>query len=183
MQSKVLETIKKRRSIRKFLDKAVEEEKLNAILESARLAPSSSNSQPWHFIVVKDKELIIKLSRSGPLHINSVISWMESAPIVIVGLAKPTLIHRVSGLLGSDCHILDLGIALEHMVLTAEDLGLATCWVGWVDEKGIRMLLDIPKDQEVIAMLPIGYPDPSYLPHKKPRKSMKEITSLNKYNK
>ena len=183
MESKILNIIKKRRSIRKFLSKDIEEEKFNAVLESARLAPSSSNSQPWHFVVVKEKDLIKKLSRCGPLNINSIISWMETAPVVIVALTRPGLMHKISGLVSTDCHLLDMGIAIEHMVLTAEDLGLGSCWIGWIDNKKVKKLLEIPKEYEVAAMLPIGYPDPSYEPHQKSRKSLREITSINRFAK
>ena len=161
IESKVFDVIKERFSVRKYLDKPVEDEKLQVILEAARLAPSASNFQPWRFYVVKNKEKIKALSWDMPLGSRVVLnSFIAQAPIVIVAPAGPIgLLRKVlSYIVNKRWYYLDVAIALEHMVLTAWDLGIGSCWIGWFDETKVKGLLNIPKDQEVIAMLTLGYP-------------------------
>jgi len=181
LESKVLNIIKERFSVRNYEDRLVEDEKLNLILESARLAPSASNSQPWHFYVVKNKEKIKALSEKMPLGSHLVInSFMAQAPVVIVATAGPIDLLRkiLSYIINKKWYFLDLGIALEHMVLTAWELGIGSCWIGWFDEKKIKTLLDIPENQEVIAMLTLGYPKEERLPFPKHRKKLEEIVKV-----
>ena len=102
-----------RRSIRKFKDTPIPKETIVHILEAARIAPSAGHRQPWHFIVVENKETISKLAKRD---------WAADAPVMIVGLAD----HAVS----PHWCLNDLGIALEHIVLAATNLGLGTCWMG-----------------------------------------------------
>jgi nitroreductase len=86
------------------------------------------------------------------------------------------MLHKVlSFIVNKKWYYLDVAIALEHMVLTAWDLGIGSCWIGWFDEKRIRSLLDIPKQEEVIAMLTLGYPKEGSIPHEKNRKAPEEI--------
>ena len=181
VESKVFDVIKERFSVRKYLDKPVEDEKLQMILESARLAPSASNSQPWHFYVVKDREKIKALSKNMPLGSKVVInSFVTQAPVVIVATAGPIglLYKALSYIVNKRWYYLDVAIALEHMVLTAWDLGIGSCWIGWFDEKKVKGLLDIPKDEEVIAMLTLGYPKEGRLPFPKHRKKIEEIVKI-----
>jgi nitroreductase len=178
VESKVFEVIKERTSVRSYSDHPIEEEKLRLILESARLAPSSSNSQPWHFYVVRDKEKIKALAQKMPLGSKIVInSFMAQAPVVIVATAGPIdFLHRVlSYLVNKRWYYLDVAIALEHMVLTAWDLGLGSCWIGWFDEKKVKKLLHIPEKEEVIAMLTLGYPKEKPAGFPKHRKSLSEV--------
>ncbi len=158
--SKVIE---KRRSIRKYKDTPIPREKIIAILEAARIAPSASHRQPWHFIVVEDKDMIKKLSKSV---------WAENAPVMIVGLADRE---------GSpNWYDNDLGIAFEHMVLAATDLGLGTCWMGQRNREDlVQNLLDIPENFRVVAMTPVGVPDEE--PAAKQRKSLDDIVSWEKF--
>lgn len=181
MESKVLNIIKERFSVRKYSGKAIEEEKLNLILEAARLAPSASNSQPWHFYVIKNKVKIRELAADMPLGSKVVInSFIAEAPIVIVATAGPIdLLHKVASfIINKRWYYMDVAIALEHMVLTGWEMGIGSCWIGWFDEKKIKNLLDIPKDQEVIAMLTLGYPKEEKIPFKKHRKKLEEIVKL-----
>jgi nitroreductase len=181
IESKVLDIIKERFSVRKYTDKAIEDEKLNLILEAARLAPSASNSQPWHFYVVKDKEKIEILSHKMPLGTEVVLnSFIKEAPVVIVATAGPiSLLQRVASyIINRRWYYMDVAIALEHMVLAAWELGIGSCWIGWFDEKKIKKLLDIPRGEEVIAMLTLGYPKEGKLPFQKHRKRLEEIVKL-----
>ncbi|MBD3170918.1 nitroreductase [Candidatus Bathyarchaeota archaeon] len=157
--------VKNRRSIRSYKKTSVPREKIDKILESARLAPSARNLQPWHFIVVEDKEMIKKLAKT---------SWAETAPLMIVGLADTeTSPHLCQN---------DLGIALEHMVLSAWDLGLGTCWMGQSEREDLlRELLEVPDNLRPIALITVG--EAKSVPDAKPRKSMESIVSWEKYGK
>ncbi len=181
MESKVLKIIQDRFSVRDYEERPVEQEKLDLILEAARLAPSASNSQPWHFYVVRDKQKIKELSGEMPLGTHLVInSFIAEAPVVIVATAGPIdLLHRsASAIINKKWYFVDLGIALEHMVLTAWELGVGSCWVGWFDEKRIKKLLDIPRGEEVIALLTLGYPKDGLIPRPKNRKKIEEIVKF-----
>jgi len=181
LESKVLNIIKERFSVRKYADKPVEEEKLSLILEAARLAPSASNAQPWRFYVVKDREKIRKLSVDMPLGSHLVINkFIAEAPVVVVATAGPIdLLHKVASfIINKRWYYMDVAIALEHMVLTAWELGIGSCYIGWFDEKKVKNLLDIPKGEEMIAMLTLGYPKEGKLPFPKHRKEIEEIVKL-----
>ena len=159
------ELIEKRRSVRKYKPNPVPREKILKILEAARIAPSASNRQPWHFIVVEDKDMIKKLAKQ---------EWAASAPLMIVGLAdteeSPTWCVN------------DFGIAFEHLVLAATDLGLGTCWMGQSNREDlVRELLDIPDKYKVVALATVGEADDA--PNAKPRKSLASIVSWEKFGK
>jgi nitroreductase len=157
------EVLEKRRSIRKYKDAPVSKEKILKMLEAARIAPSASNRQPWHFIVVENKETIKKLAKA---------EWAAEAPAMIVGLAD----QAASPNWCSN----DLGIAFEHLVLAATNLGLGTCWMGQTGrEEMIKGLLGIPDNFKVVAVIPIGVPDEA--PKPKERKSLDAIVSWEKY--
>jgi nitroreductase len=177
MRSTVFDIIKDRYSVRDYDEKPIEKEKLDIILESGRLAPSSSNSQPWHFYIVSDKEKIAEIGGKMPLGTQVVInSFIEKAPVVIVATAGSIdLLHKaMSFVINKRWHYLDVAIALEHMVLTAWELGIGSCWIGWFDEKKIKKVLNIPKNEEVVAMLTLGYTKQG-ISHHKSRKSVSEV--------
>jgi len=119
----VFEAISKRRSIRKYQDRDVEEDKLLRILEAARLAPSARNRQEWRFIVVKDKKVKEELVREASPH----QPFMLQAPIIIVAyVLEKDYIMRC----GVPAHYIDVAIALTHIHLQAVEEGLGTCWIG-----------------------------------------------------
>lgn len=181
IDSKVLNIIQQRYSVRDYDNRPVEEEKLEAILEAARLAPSASNSQSWHFYVVKNKEKIIALSQAMPLGLkNRVNTFIVRAPLVIVATAGPIdLLHKAASfIVNRKWYYIDLGIALEHMVLTAWELGIGSCWIGIFDAKGVKQRLGIPKGEEVIALLTLGYAKTGRLPVPKKRKDKAEIITI-----
>ncbi|MFH0886865.1 MAG: nitroreductase family protein [bacterium] len=180
----LLDIIRRRRSIRKYLDKPIEDEKLQLILEAARLAPSSTNTQPWHFVVVRDKEKISKLAKSMPLGSERFInSFIEQAPVVVVAIGQAKLSHRFSKLFSQDNHIIDVAIALEHMVLQATELDIGSCWIGWFNKKKVIEVLKLGRRADIVAMLTLGYPvfpstaDAVGSASQKPRKSLNEIVS------
>jgi nitroreductase len=158
------DVIKTRRSIRKYKGTPVPRESLMKILEAARIAPSAGHRQPWHFVVVEDKETIEKLAGRS--------KWAAEAPVMIVGFADPVTSPSWS--------LNDMGIAFEHIVLTATSLGLGTCWMGQTKrDSEVKELLGIPDELKVIALTPLGEPDEVKEP--KARKSLEEIVSWGKY--
>jgi nitroreductase len=157
------EVLQKRRSIRKYKDAPIPKEKIIKILEAARVAPSASNRQPWHFIVVENKETIKQLAKS---------EWAAKAPLMIVGLAD----QEASPNWCSN----DLGIAFEHIALAATNLGLGGCWMGQTGREDlIRKLLDISDQLRPVAVMPIGVPDETPVP--KERKALDDIVSWEKF--
>ena len=174
----VFEVIKKRRSIRKYKDIPVEEDKINKIIEAAILAPSASNGQPWRFVVVKDKNLLTKIVKETFGVINQ---WAISAPLIIVGCSvRSNIITHYLGEVASGIkyHILDMGIALEHIVLEAEELGLSSCWIGWFSEKRIKKILNINSTWRIISLITIGYSDESFSPAPRRRLALEKILTI-----
>ena len=159
------EVLSSRRSIRKYKETTIRRETILSILETARIAPSASNRQPWHFIVVENKETIKQLAKSD---------WAQNAPLMIIGLAD----QEASPSWCSN----DLGIAFEHIALAVTNLGLGGCWMGQTGrEDMIRKLLNIPDRLKPVAVMPIGVPDEN--PPAKERKSLSDIVSWEKYGK
>lgn len=180
----LMDSISERRSVRIYDPaKPVEKEKLEAIIEAARLAPSSNNTQPWHFVIVTDPETREKLSTAAPIG-TATNKWMKNAPAIIVCCGKPhAILHKAVGqALDIDFFKMDVAIAVEHMVLRARDLDLGTCWVGWFDERKVRRIVRIPSSYKVLALLPIGYPKGEW-PKAKKRNSFDDIVSWEKFGK
>ena len=174
----MIKEIKMRRSIRKYIDKQVENEKIIQLLDSARLAPSGSNTQPWHFIIVKSE-----LSRQKLAEVSHNQKWMISAPIFIVCVAD--IRCRISEDVGISLNedspqeelkqiIRDTAISIGHILLEADNLGLGTCWVAWFIQEEIRPILNIPADKYVVGIITLGYANEA--PKARPRKKIEEIT-------
>jgi nitroreductase len=144
----VYETIQKRRSIRKYKKQPVENEKIQKILDAARLGPSAANIQPCHLILVSDPSTLRKAYGA---------EWFEQAPLVIVVCANEKTSWKRSD--GLNYWVVDAAIAMQNIVLTATQLGLGTCWIGAFDEGKLRKALNVPNDFKIVAMTPIGYPD------------------------
>ncbi len=158
-----MDVVRKRRSIRKYRPDPVPQDKLTQVLEAARLAPSWANGQCWTFIVVSDAKARRRVAEAGN-------EWIEHAPVIIAACAD----EKKSGSKNDQgYYMLDIGIAMEHLVLAATDVGLGTCWIGWFDEEKARNALGAPKDMRVVALTPLGYPDES--PEARPRRSLGEI--------
>jgi nitroreductase len=179
----LLDLIKHRKSVRDFLDKPVEREKIMMCLEAARLAPSESNSQPWRFIVVDDKELKDKLCDAAFSGIYWINSFCKTAPVMIVVISeKSKFLARIGGMFrGTKYYLIDIGIACEHFVLEAEDLGLGTCWIGWFNERAVKSILNIPESKKIDILLALGYYDREKLGLGHAREPIDEIVSFNSY--
>jgi nitroreductase len=154
------ELVKSRRSIRKYLDKKVSRDNIEKCLEAARLAPSAENVQPWRFIVLDDAELLTNFTREAFSGIYLPTKFARKAPVIIVMLAKLDLFANRIGkqIQGIHYYFIDVGIAGEHLVLQARELGLATCWLGWFHPKKVRKFLKIPKSYKIVSLMSLGYP-------------------------
>jgi len=187
MSMDVFKAIKWRRSVRKFANKKIEREKVVRIFEAARLAPSSSNRQAWHFVVIDDKSIIAQIPKQVVMGDKMVIQWLKDAPCVIVGCYAKALTHHIAKLFDHENHLVDISIAMTHICLAATSLGIGTCFVGWFNHKRLKNLLKIPARYNIAALLALGYPvDESTdegiggIPAR-PRKKLKEIVSHNKF--
>ena len=173
----MIELIEKRRSIRKYLNQPVEDERIKQLLELARLAPSGSNTQPWQFIVVKSDSTRQKLAE-----VSHQQQWMMSAPVFIVCVADirsrikddpDLMVDETSPQPELKQIIRDTSIAIDHILLGAVALGLGSCWVAWFDQAEIRPVLKIPGDKYVVGIITLGYPGET--PAARPRKKLDEI--------
>jgi len=146
------DVIKTRNSIRKYIDKPVEPEKLEQIMTAAQLAPSWRNGQCWKFIVVSDPAKKKELIRGTSLFNQS---WMGKEYAVIVGCGNP---DKSGSHNEKHYYLVDVAIAMEHMILAATALELGTCWIGGFEEHKVKTLLEIPDNFCVVALTALGYP-------------------------
>lgn len=178
MTNEVLETIKNRRSVIRFENTTVEDDKIEAILEAGRWAPSWINKQPWSFIVIRDQNTKNHLSEIVP---TTFVQGLKEAPLCIAVTvnASEDPYHFVE----------DGAAAAQNMALAAQSLGLNSSWIGAYDlknqknsaEVNIKKILEIPKDARVIAILPIGHVKGEA--PKKDRKSLRQIVYQEKFGK
>jgi len=170
-----LELAKNRYSSRKYLDKAVEEHKLEIILEAARIAPSAANYQPWYFVVFKEAD---ELKKIGECYHRP---WFKTAPVVLVACANHQQSWKRKD--AKDHADIDLAIAIDHITLAATSLDLATCWICNFDVDKTRQLLELPDYIEPVALIPIAYPadNSDNERHNKLRKPMNEIVGFGKF--
>ncbi len=162
-------------------DKArvVEPEKLERILEAARLAPSACNAQPWKFLVVTDPELSVKVGKAAAgLGMNK---FAKDAPVHILIVEESMNVTSFLGAKIKDKYfpLIDIGIAASHIVLAAESEGLGSCILGWFDEKDIKKLTGIPANKRLLLDIAVGYPLKEK--RKKLRKPKEKVISYNNY--
>ncbi len=166
----VRQAITRRYSCRHYDDKAIEKEKLAAVLEAARQAPSAKNLQDWRFVVVTDAATRKKLAAAA----NSQ-TFLENAGAIIVACTVSDHVMRCGQAIGP----IDVSIALEHMCLQATELGLATCWIGSFYPDKVKPLVGIPADVTIIELLAVGYPSDEPKAHR--REPMESIVSFEKW--
>jgi len=200
----VYEAIKRRRSIRKFKKESISQDQIEKLIEVARFAPSGSNVQPWRFIIVKDNQIKSELCKASYKQkfvedasivivcCGDLLSWkrvketsreiLKDKQIQLSRKTKDALEIRTNkaALAKMDermpTTMLNVAIAIEHIVLEAVELGLGSCWVRLFDEKKIKQILNLPGHLCVVAILPIGVPDED--PSPRPRMSVSTITSI-----
>lgn len=157
----------------------VEQDKLERILEAARLAPSACNAQPWKFVVVTDPELAVQVGKAtAGLGMNK---FAKYAPVHILIVEESMNITSFLGAKIKDKYfpLIDIGIATSHLTLAAESEGLGSCILGWFDEKEIKRLVGIPSNKRLLLDITIGYPVKPK--RKKSRKPADKVISYNRY--
>lgn len=169
----IYEAITRRSSIRAYSNSAVEPEKLERILDAARLAPSGKNGQPWIFVVVTDEDTRKKLVPACKGQ-----SFVADAPIIVVACGREERAYTKMGGYWNSLPV-DIGIAMEHLMLAAAAEGLGTCWIGAFLENEVREILGIPEDVKIVALTPVGYPACEWTPRQ--RMSLDEITMHQKW--
>lgn len=166
----VSQAIKQRYSVRSYKPEPMSEEKLNKVLEAARLAPSAHNAQAWKFVVVRDEQ------KKQGLFEAAGQSFLQEAPVIIAAVAlEPEGLMRG----GAHTYAVDLAIAIDHMTLQAVEQGLGTCWIGSFNQEKVKKVLNIPEQYKVVALLPLGYPADT--PDAKSRKSLEEIICFEEF--
>jgi len=145
----ILEAIRSRYSCRAYQEKTIKQEKLDQILEAARLAPSAMNTQDWRFVVVKDKEIKRQIAAT-----TNKPAAFEKAGIIIAACSNSSHVMRCGQAIGP----IDVSIALEHICLQATELGLASCWIGSFETEKVREILGVPADIAIIELMAVGYP-------------------------
>jgi nitroreductase len=172
-----IDLVKRRRSIRNYKGDPVPREMIESCIEAARHAPSASNTPGWRFFIVEGdlKDRLVKAGMGGIVVPNK---FAFTAPVVVVLAMKLSVVtHRLgAGIKGIDYHLVDAGIAGEHFVLQAAELGLGTCWIGWFNKKAVRALLGIPSGWDIPALITLGFPAEE--PKPKERRPASEICTF-----
>jgi nitroreductase len=153
-------------AIRQFQDKPIPEAVIQQIVEAAHVTASSINGQPWHFVVVQDKEMLRQLAtlaRTGP--------YIAQAPLAIV-----------VGMEQSPYAVSDASRAIQDMILTAWSQGIGSNWVGFENLQQVNPVLGIPEEITILAILPFGYPVATVGKGKKKRKPLSEVVHRERWN-
>ena len=167
----VSDAISQRRSIRNYLARPVEAEKLERVLDAGRRAPSARNMQEWKFVVVRDAATRARLVEAACGQ-----AFVGEAPVVLAACAL-ACDHVMT--CGQYCYPIDLAIAVDHMTLQAVEEGLGTCWIGAFHEAQVKEILGIPDPVRVVALLPLGYP--ARVPPPTPRKPLEEAVAWERW--
>jgi nitroreductase len=165
MPMDAFEAVRTLLAVRSYQDKPVPDLVVRRIVEAGRLTGSGMNRQPWHFIVVRDKDM---LRRLGALASSG--SYVAQAPLAVVVATDKTRFA-----------VSDASRAIQSMLLTAWADGVGSNWVGFGGLEQVKPLLDIPVALEVLAILPFGYPARAVGRGKKQRKALREVAHLERY--
>ncbi len=168
------DVIARRVSCRAYRTTPVPAANLQQILEAARLAPSACNLQPWRFAVVRNPDLRRRIVEEGFLP-GIKMTWAIDAPVhVVIGMERSLVTHRLAASVsGVDYPWVDIGIAGEHLVLAATELGLGTCWIGWIRPRVVAKLVGWSAFVKPVVVITVGYPTeaepgPHPASHRKP---------------
>ncbi|MFB0534750.1 MAG: nitroreductase family protein [Anaerolineae bacterium] len=165
------ELIEKRYSVRAYKPDPVEDDKLQQVLQAARLAPTASNRQPFQLVVIRT------VGREAELKRIYNRDWFVQPPLVICACGIPAQ-GWVRGD-GKNYNDVDVTIAMDHLILAAANLGLGTCWIAAFDARAAREVLHLPDDVEPIAFTPLGYPADQ--PGPKKRKALSELVRYERW--
>jgi len=179
---KFIELAQRRQSVRHYNGQPVEREKLELCLEAARLSPSASNSQPWTFIVVDDKEIKDKVAHETYSRLVSFNKFvLQAGAVVVMVIEKSSLITQVGSIIkNKEYPLIDIGMAAEHFCLQAAELGLGTCMLGWFNEAPIKTILRIPGSKTIGLLIAVGYPKEDRI-KAKVRKPLDQMVRFNTY--
>ena len=164
------EVVKNRYSCKKFSDRQVEQEKLAAILEAGRVAPTAKNLQEQHVYVIRSEEMLAKIDAVSPCRYG--------APTVLVVAFDSNNVFTYPG--GKrDSGVEDATIVATHMILAAADEGVDSCWVNFLDPEVLAQTLGLPENEEVLMVMDLGYADEGTgpLPNHSSRKDISETVS------
>ena len=175
--------INKRQSVRRYQSKPVEPEKIEKLIESVRIAPSASNSQPWKLIIVDDPALKDKVAHATFDRVLSFNRFAVEAPVIAVMVIEKVKLITYLGIniKNRDFPLIDIGIASAQFCLQAAELGLGTCMIGWFNEKRVKRLLNIPSGRRIGLLITLGYAPEDYRLRQKTRKSVSEMSRFNSY--
>ena len=147
-----MESIFKRRSIRKYTDKSVSDENVETLLRAAMAAPSAGNEQPWEFIVLRDKEIMEAITKVHPY--SKMLLNTDVAIVVCGDISKERF---------KDNWKLDCSAATQNILLAAQEIGLGSVWLGVYPEndrvEAVKNILNLPSEVIPLSIIPIGYPD------------------------
>jgi nitroreductase len=160
MSMDTFECIRTRRTTRTFLPTDVPEQTMRKILEAGRLAPSARNLQPWHFVVIQDRDMLKQLSA-----LCTTGRFVEFASCAVAVVTDPA----------NTWHEIDGARAVQNMELAGWNEGVGTCWIGGMDRERINDLLMIPKHLHLLTILPFGYAVEPKAPRRKPKKRPEEV--------
>jgi len=164
------EVVKTRRSIRSYKPTEIPKESMKRVLEAARIAPSGHNRQFWKFYIVENPE-----KKKATAEACKGQMWITEAPAVIVATGWKVPFSR-GGYMGDMTFTMDVSIAFTQLLLAARAEGLGTCWIGDFSNDAVKKALDVPENEYVVAVSPIGYPDKGDFSENTKRKSLEEIT-------
>jgi nitroreductase len=178
----LLDLMNRRQSVRAYLDKPVEKEKLLRCIEAARIAPSASNAQPWKYIVIDDQQLKIQVAELVTSKMIAINRFAVQAPIIIAVVQERANFSSNIGqtLKNREFPLIDIGISTMQFCLQATAEGLGTCILGWFNEKQITKVLGIPRTKRIALLITLGYASNSEI-RRKIRKETNEILSYNGY--
>lgn len=184
-QMELKQAMQNRKSCRKYTEQPVEREKLTAIVDAARLAPSGSNLQRWKFIIVDDAEKKKQLSEALAFPEFRLNTFTRAAPAFIVIVKQEVELPEASvNIMDKHANCIwdnDIGIAAAYICLAATDMGLGSVMLGRFRQGMIRETLHIPEKTNIGLIVSIGYPlDPSVKP--KNRRDLSDIMCINDYN-
>jgi nitroreductase len=171
-----IDLVNTRSSVRTYSNKPVSRILIDQCLEAARLAPSACNSQPWSFIILDTPECKTKVSDAAFSGMYSMCSFAKEAPVLIVVVTEYSSYAATLGrfIQKTQYNLIDIGIACEHLVLQATELGLGTCWIGWFNTKKVKEKLGLSKRTHINTLISLGYPAHNGIPEKK-RKPIEEM--------
>lgn len=173
---------KQRESCRNFEDKPVEKEKLIKIAETARLAPSACNSQPWKMVVVNDRDTAAQTAKCLQDKMLPINRFTDHCPAFMVLCEESAnVLSKAGGKIKDQKYAeIDIGLFTAHICFAAAEEGLGTCIIGWLNEKKLRDLLQIPQNRRIRLVIAVGYPKTGET-RQKSRKPLNEIMSFNRY--